>query len=210
MNSMTFLILGMVLTAIGIVFTVIGTFKQGEEAEAFQNQVIESQNKSIELSEKLAKISEEKFNKLTKAELNVIDLIEIENNESPYFKIKTKNTGNNDAFNCELIIDKHNSPLVSISEIQLFKKIPKDEIMIYNIPILKSSIFNKIAHSNDKDEFEIFKDKFYKNEIPVIIFFHFEFEWNNQKYKSSQYSIVKEYNRRPYVSTSENYIDTQK
>lgn len=82
--------------------------------------------------------------------------------------------------------------------------------MIYNIPILKSSIFNKIAHSNDKDEFEIFKDKFYKNEIPVIIFFHFEFEWNNQKYKSSQYSIVKEYNRRPYVSTSENYIDTQK
>ena len=209
MNSMTFLILGMALTAIGIVFTVIGTFKQGKEAEAFQNQVIESQNKSIELSEKLTKISEEKFDKLTKAELNVVDLIEIEDIDYPSFYIKTKNTGNNDAFNCELIIDKHNSPLVGNSEIQSFKKIPKDEFMVYKIPLLKSSILSKIAHSNDKNDFEIFKEKFYKSEVPVIIFFHFEYEWNNQKYKSSQYSIVKEHKRKPYVSSSENYIDTQ-
>src|SRR5690606_4437640 len=160
--------LGMVLTAIGIIFTVVGTFKQGEEAEAFQNQVIESQNKRIELSEKLTKISEEKFNKLTKAELNVVGIVEIEDIDYLSFNIKTKNTGNNDAFNCELIIDNDNSPLVGNSEIQLFKKIPKDETMIYNIPLLKSSIFSKIAHSNDKEEFEIFKDKFYKNEIPVI------------------------------------------
>jgi len=208
-KSMTYLIIGMVLTAIGIVFTVVGTFKQGKESQDFQIQVIESQKQSIELSEKLTKISEDKFKQLTKPVLNVIRVEEkLDLGLDSFFSILVKNTGNNDCFNAQLIIDRHNSPLISRSEITRFVKIPKDSIVEYQIRKFKTDLLLQFADQERQNDFkEKFYNRFNNEELSIVIFFYFEYDWNNEKLKSSQYSLLKSKNQKPYVSSSENYVE---
>lgn len=211
-KSMTYLIIGLVLTGVGIGFTVFGTFKQGKEAQEFQSQVIESQTKSIELSEKLTKISEDKFYQLTKP---VVNVIKVEENSKlglkSVFKILAKNTGNNDCFNAKLIIDKHNSPLVGTAEIQSFTKIPKETMVEYTIPMFQSDLMMQIQGKEVKKEFEdIFLKRFQDGESAIVVFFHFEYEWNDETLKSSQFSILKSKGQKLYASSSENYIEPEK
>lgn len=210
-KSMTYLIIGMVLTAIGIVFTVVGTFKQGKESQEFQVQVIETQKKSIELSEKLAKISEDKFNQLTRPVMNVVQVEEnLDLELNSYFRVFAKNTGNNDCFNVELIIDRHTSPMISPSEIERFVKIPKGATVEFQIRMFKTDFMLQVAEEQKiKDFKEKFYNRFMNEEMSIIVLFHIEYDWNGEKLKSSQYYLIKSKNQRSYVSSSENYIEKE-
>lgn len=206
---MIYLIIGMVLTAIGIVFTVFGTIKQEEDAQKFQAQVIKSQDKSIELSEKLAKINEERFYRLTRPEMNILRVEEIGHGIQSKFKIIAKNTGNNDCLNSKLIIDRHNSPLVGKAEIKSFAKVPKDSIVEYTIPIFQSDLAARVQDETIITEFNnVFLKRFNNSESAIIVFFHFEYIWNDDTLKSSQYSIIKSNNQQIYASSSQTYVES--
>lgn len=245
-KSITYISFGMILTVAGIVFTLIGTLKQGKENDTFQSEISESSKKNIELSEKLAEqtqlsseklskqneestgkivqlsdknaelthkltqISEERFRKLTIPSMNVLSIEEdLSLGVNSYFKIIAKNTGNNDCFDARMLIDRHNSSLVSGSEIQNFVKVPKDAIVEYKIPLFQSDLMAQIADKNKKIEFENFLTRFQNDETAIVVFFHFEYEWNNETLKSSQYSIVKSGKRKPYASSSEDYVESE-
>lgn len=201
----------MILTGIGIVFTVIGTLKQNKETEKFQEEVIRTQAKSLELSEKLTKISEDKFKQLTKPSMNAIGCNEhLTNGIESYFDIIAKNTGNNDCENSKLIIDKHSCPIGFFGEITNYKKVPKDSSVIYKIPLFMSTLKRKTM---TKEEVEEFKNNYFKryleNSIALVIHFHFEYEWNNETFKSSQYTLVKTNDQRVYISSSEEHIKNE-
>jgi hypothetical protein len=249
--STTFIITGYILTGIGIIFTIIGTFQQKNESDTFQNKITgltEKTNssqekvefyiqKNIELSEKLSQqsieseksliklsvenaeltkkltdLSEERFRKLTIPTLNVL---KIEENLSlglnSYFKIIAKNTGNNDCLDARLYVDRHNSPFAKpgFLTIQNFKKVPKSEIVEYKIPLFQSGIIVNVANDEQKSEYSDFLKRYNNDELAVIVFFHFEYEWNNETLKSSQYSIVKSKDRKVYGSSSEDYVESE-
>lgn len=208
-SSMTYLIIGMILTGVGIGFTVIGTLQQNKEAEKFQDEVIKSQEKSLELSERLTKFSEDRFKQLTKPSINVIGCEEyLTFGLDSYFKIIARNTGNNDCENSRLIIDKHSSPLGLLSEITSYTNVPKDSTVFYPIHLFISNLGKRIFK---KEEVEEFKTDYYKryleNITSLVIHFHFEYEWNEEILKSSQYTLVKTNNQRVYISSSKEYIE---
>ena len=210
-KSMTYLIIGMVITAIGICFTVIGTIQQNSETEKFQNEVKISQALNLEISEKLTKVTEDKFKQLTKP-INVIGCKDfVDKGIESYFEIIAKNTGNNDCVNAELIIDSHSSPLASHKEIRSFSKVPKDSILSCKIPTFISHFKSKII---TKEEVEEFKNSFYKtyleDGIAIVIYFHFEYEWNSDIFKSSQYVLVKSNNQEVYISSDEEFVENDK
>ena len=65
-KSITFISVGMILTGLGIVSTLIGTLKQGKENDKFQTEISESSNKNIELAEKLAEQTKTSSERLIK------------------------------------------------------------------------------------------------------------------------------------------------
>lgn len=154
--------------------------------------------------------SEDSFRRLTKPEINVLRIEEnLNNGINSYFVIKAQNTGNNDCFNATLIIDRHNSPLGKNFMIQSFGKLPKGALVNYKIPLFQSEIMAKLAEPDIKKEFENnFLKRYQNNEVAIIIFYHFEYEWNDETLKSSQFFIFKPNNEKPYSSSSEKYIDT--
>lgn len=232
---MTYIIIGMLFTGVGIVFTLLGTLRQGKETQKFQDSIINSTHKNIELSErlsensttsqreltelsnknaeltlKLIELSEDRFRRLTKPEINVFRIEENLNlRTNSFFLVRAKNTGNNDCTDARLIIDRHNSPLGRSFMIQSFRKLPKDTQVEYKIPLFQSDIFLQIARSEEKEEFEnIFLKRYLNNEIAVVIHFHFEYQWNGETLKSSQFSIVKTNNQKVYGSSSEEYVES--
>lgn len=153
--------------------------------------------------------SEDSFRRLTKPEINVLGIEENNNGIDSYFVIKAKNTGNNDCFNAKLIIDSHNSPLGKNFMIQSFGKLPKGASENYKIPLFQSEIMAKSAEPDIKKEFENnFLIRYKNDESAIVIYFHFEYEWNDETLKSSQFLIVKSINEKPYVSSGEEYVDT--
>jgi hypothetical protein len=206
---MNYTIIGLVFTALGIIFTIVGTLKQDNDTQKFQNTVITTQSKNIELSEKLAKLNEEKFKQLTKPEINIANWAELNSNsENAIVKIIVKNTGNNDCFNCKLIIDKTNSPLGSINEIVSFNKVPKGINLEYSLPIFKSKISNKIASEAELQDFrKVFFEKYLQGGNAAVIHFHFEFTWNDEEFKSSQFTLIKTFNKPCIITSSQQYIE---
>ena len=247
-KSITYIGIGMFLTATGIGFTLIGTIKQGKENERFQEEISASSKKNTELAEKLAEqtqlssdklakqneestqkivhlsdknaeltqkltqISEEKFRKLTMPSMNVIRIEEfLDLGVNSYLKITAKNTGNNDCFNARLLVDKHNSPTAKpgFLTIQSFTKVPKDAVVEYKIPLFLSEIIASVGDETLKSELSEFFERFNNNRTVIIIFFHFEYEWNKETLKSSQYSIVKLKDSPAYGSSSEDYVESE-
>ena len=239
---------GMIFTAIGIGFTLIGTIKQGKENEKFQEEISASSKKNTELAEKLAdqtqkssdkllrqneestkkivqlsdnnaaltlkltQISEERFRKITIPSLNAIKIEEnLSLGKDSYFKIYVKNTGNNDCFECRLLVDRHNSPFAKpgFLMVQNFKKIPKDEIFEFTIPIFQSNLFSRVANEEQNKQYSHFLNRYSNNEAAIVVYFHFEYEWNNETLKSSQYSIVKTINSNVYLSSSEEFVEPE-
>lgn len=247
-KSITYIMIGMILTGAGIIFTLFGTLKQGNENDKFQAEISKSSKKNIELAEKLAdqthlssekltrqneastqkiiqlsdknaeltqkltQISEERFRKLTIPSLNVLRIEEeLSLGVNSYFKVIVKNTGNNDCFDCRLLVDRHNSPFAKpgFIGIQNFKKVPKDAIVEYKIPLFQSEIIVNVSNDNQKKEFSDFLNRYNNDETAIVVFFHFEYEWNDETLKSSQYSIVKSKNRKAYGSSSEDYVEPE-
>jgi len=188
---MNYLIIGIILTVLGIVFTGYGTFTLNKETKEFQDTMTDMTRKA------------------TKPEINVLGIVESNNGIDSYFIIKAKNTGGNDCFNAKLIIDRHNSPLGKNFIIQSFAKLPKGDLANYKIPLFQSEIMVKFAEPDIKKEFENnFLRRYQNNDLAIVIFYHFEYEWNDETLKSSQFLIVKSINKKPYVSSSEEYVDT--
>lgn len=248
LKSITYIGIGMFLTAVGIGFTLVGTIKQGKENEKFQEEISTSSKKNTELAEKLAEqtqlssdklarqneestqkivqlsdknaeltlkltqISEERFRKLTIPSLNVLRIEEdLSLGDNSYFKIIARNTGNNDCLDCKLLVDRHNSPFAKpgFLTIQNFKKVPKDAIVEYKIPLFQSDLIVNVANDEQKREYSDFLKRYNNDESAIVVFFHFEYEWNNETLKSSQYSIVKSKNRKAYGSSSEDYVESE-
>lgn len=246
-NAMIYIVIGIVLTIAGIIFTGLGSYMQNKETNVFQHTITglslqssEKQDeistysrKNIELAEKLAEqteksnkeltrlsiknseltqrlteISEDRFRRLTIPSMNVIRVEEdLSHGLNSFFKIVAKNTGNNDCSDARLIIDRHNSPMVSTSEIQNFTKVPKDDTVEYSIPIFQSDLMVRISNEDTKQDFkDNFLKKFKENEM-VIIFFHFEYQWGKETLKSSQYNIFRSKTDKLYISSSEDYIE---
>ncbi len=183
---MNYLIIGIILTVLGIVVTGYGTFTQNKETKVFQDTITD-----------LTK-------KLTKPEINVLEIKENNNGIDSYFVIRAQNTGNNDCYNAKLIIDSHNSPLGKHFMIQSFGKLPKGASENYKIPLFQSEIMAKSAEPDIKKEFEnIFLKKYKNNEIAIVIFYHFEYEWNDETLESSKFSITKPNNEKPINNVHE-------
>lgn len=180
-----------------------------EQSEKSTQKIVQLSDKNVELTQKLTEISEEKFRRLSIPSMNVLGIEEnLSLGANSYFKIIAKNTGNSDCFDARLLVDRHNSPLASpgLLTIQSFKKVPKDAIFEYKIPIFQSDF---MVLKDKEQEFETFMKKFNDNEAAIIIFFHFEYEWNDETLKSSQYSIIKSTNKKPYVSSSEEHVEPE-
>lgn len=246
-KSTTYISIGMMLTGAGIVFTLIGTLKQGKENDKFQSEITESSKKNIALAEKLAEqaqlssdklekqneestnkivhlsdknaeltqkltdLSEDRFRRLTIPVMNVLRIEEVLGlGINSYFKIIAKNTGNNDCQNARLIIDRHNSPLVNRSEIQSFVKVPKDVLVEYKIPRFQSDLMERSAEGEKRQDFETnFLKRFMDGQVAIVIFYHFEYEWKGETLRSSQFSIVKSNNEKPYGSSSDDYVEPE-
>jgi hypothetical protein len=192
---MNYLIIGIILTVLGIVFTGYGTITKNKETKEFQDTI-------IDLTEKL-----------TKPEINVLGIEEnLNNGINSYFVIKAKNTGGNDCFDAKLIIDRHNSPLGKNFAIQSIEKFPKGASVDYKIPLFQSMVMAKLAETDITGVNKEFKNNFLKryqnNEAAIVIFYHFEYKWNDETLKSSQFLIVKSINEKPYLSSREEYVDT--
>jgi len=192
---MNYLIIGIILTVLGIVFTGYGTITKNKETKEFQNTI-------IDLTEKL-----------TKPEINVLGIEEnINNGINSYFVIKAKNTGGNDCFDAKLIIDRHNSPLGKNFATQSIEKFSKGVSVDYKIPLFQSMVMAKLAETDITGVNKEFKNNFLKryqnNEVAIVIFYHFEYKWNDEILKSSQFLIVKSINEKPYLSSREEYVDT--
>lgn len=246
LKSITYIGIGMFLTAVGIGFTLVGTIKQGKENEKFQEEISASSKKNTELAEKLAEqtklssdklakqneestqkivqlsdknaeltlkltqISEERFRKLTIPSLNVLSIGEdLSLGDKSYFKIIARNTGNNDCLDCRLLVDRHNSPFAKpgFLTIQNIKKVPKDAIVEYKIPLFQSDIIVNVANDEQKKEYSDFLKRYNNDESAIVVFFHFEYEWNNETLKSSQYSIVKYHTGELCVTSSEDFVE---
>lgn len=179
-----------------------------EQSEKSTQKIIQLSDKNVELTQELTKISEEKFRRLTIPSMNVVNIEEnINKGLKSYFKIIAKNTGNNDCLDARLIIDKHTSPLVGSAEMQSFTKVPKDGSVAYTIPLFQSDLMVSIADAETKKEFDnVFLKNYQTGQMFIIIFFHFEYEWNNETLKSSQYTIVKSVNEKHYATSNEEYI----
>ncbi|MBA7548843.1 hypothetical protein ES705_41311 [subsurface metagenome] len=93
--------------------------------------------------------------------------------------------------------------------IQSIEKFPKGILVDYKIPMFQSMVMAKLAEPDIKKEFENnFLKRYQNNELIIVIFYHFEYEWNDETLKSSQFSIVKSINGKPYISSTEEYVDT--
>ncbi len=78
-----FILFGMILTILGIVFTIIGTIKQGKENDEFQSKISESSKKNIDLSEKLAEQTKLASDKLAlQNEKSTNKILELSNKNS--------------------------------------------------------------------------------------------------------------------------------
>lgn len=169
-------------------------------------------NKNAELTQKLTQISEEKFRKLTMPSMNVIRIEEfLDLGVNSYLKITAKNTGNNDCFDARLLVDRHNSPTAKpgFLTIQSFTKVPKQAVVEYKIPLFLSEIIARVGDETLKPELSEFFERYNNNRTAIIIFFHFEYEWNDETLKSSQYSIVKTKDSPAYGSSSEEYVESE-
>lgn len=247
-NAMIYIVIGIILTIAGIIFTGFGTYLQSQETKDFQNtitgltiqssekqdEISASSRKNIELAEKLAaqteksnkeltdlsiknseltskltEMSEDRFRRLTIPSMNVVNVEQVlDKGINSYLKVFVKNTGNNECFDARMYIDRHSSPLISYSEIQSFVKVPKDEIVIYKIPLIQSEIFARFIDKSEKEELgSSFIARLQKGEIAIVIHFHFEYEWNNETLKSSQFSIIKYPSGDVYVSSSKDFVE---
>ena len=93
--------------------------------------------------------------------------------------------------------------------IQSFEKLSKGALVNYKIPLFQSQTMAKLAELDIKKEFENnFLKRYQNNEVAIVIFYHFEYEWNEETLKSSQFFILKPNNEKPYSSSSEKYVDT--
>ena len=192
-SSMIYITIGIILTVLGIAFTGYGRFTLNREAKEFQDTMTDMTKKA------------------TKPEINVLGIVESNNGIDSYFVIKAQNTGNNSCFNVKLIIDRHNSPLGKNFAIQSIEKFPKGASVDYKIPMFQSMVMAKIAEPDIKKEFENnFLKRYQNNESAIVIFYHFEYKWNDEALKSSQFVIVKSVNEKPYISSTEKYVDTNK
>ena len=79
----------------------------------------------------------------------------------------------------------------------------------HKIPLFQSEIMAISAEPDIKKEFENnFLKRYQNDESAIVIFFYFKYEWNDETLKSSQFLIVKSINKKPYVSSREEYVDT--
>lgn len=182
------------------------------QTEKSNNELTQLSNRNVELTQKLTEISEERFRKLTIPSMNVLRIEEkLDLGVNSYLKIITRNTGNNDCLDACLLVDRHNSPSAKpgFLPIQNFTKVPKDAVVEYKIPLFQSESFASVANDDQKKEFSDFYNRYNDDKTAIVILFHFEYKWNNETLKSSQYSIVKTKNRQAYASSSEDYVEDE-
>ena len=143
--------------------------------------------------------------------MNVVNIKEVNNGVDSYFRIFVKNTGNNDCYDAHLLVDRHNSPLAKPGLLTKtnFLKVPKNEVVEYKIPVFQSDLSNTISNKDQRNEFEKFVNRYQNDETAVVIFFHIEYNWNEEDLKSSQYTIIKSINNKLFTSLSDEYVEPE-
>lgn len=218
-KSMNFLIIGMVCTGIGIVFTAIGTYMQNKGTESFQNSIIvlskenfeiseelrknESINheevkilheKNAELSKKLLTKTEEYNLELTRPSVNVIMVEEKVTDESLYFEVSVKNSGISDISNLTLIIDDHSNPMYPFL-IEDCKFFPRSYEKKFTIPVFDQKLYDACLALGMKEHDNKILNEFIipitNNRASIKVIYHFDYEWNNEKFSTNQYVIMK-------------------
>lgn len=226
-KPMTYLIIGIVLTSFGAIFTFIGSLKQSSaqqdvltknlsSTEESKNLAIQIEVKANEhhnettalndtikrLTEKLLKKTEEYNLEITKPQINVLTINEKGKDLDGNFNIIVRNNGGSECEHLLLHIDSHPAPLVK-SEIKGYELAPKNTNLEFSIPMFRTELLAQVAVPDLMKKSEEFYNEFKNYRTTLMITYHFEYEWKGKKFRSDEFLILKFFNDRPIVSILE-------
>ncbi len=228
MDPLTFTVIGIALTLLGIIFTSIGSYLQNsksenlldsisnlsqanydlaeevkQQADTFQTDIMKVTGENADLSKQLLDKSEENFRTLLMPKIDVIKVqLDFSKKEDATFDILVRNSGNDYCYNLALIIDENSSPMVYTKVVNRFLTLPNGVNAEFHHNAFIDRFHEIGATKEVKAEYEEYFRDFVGMKKAIYIKYHFIYEWNGDYYKTPTYSTFL-INRDTPITSSE-------
>jgi len=164
---MAFLVIGSVLTVLGIIATITGTVLQSKETNEYRIRSL-------------------------KPMLNIIDYSFNYNKfDNPYFTVKLINSGNENCTSLAVLIEDINLPLFKKRVIERYSTLPNGTEMNFRIYPFDKNIEEKSTNEVAIQEYKKCINRFHEGNLGVIVKFCIHYEWNENFYRTDTYKIIK-------------------